>query len=138
MFAMEMGIKVRDKITGFEGVVSGRCQHLTGCDTYGVTPKVDKDGKVQDTHWFDQHRLEVVESKPVMEQVYSRPDPRQADKTEGALVPGGPQDKPQITRSAPLIVAVLSASILILDRAAVMLGQYGTGWGLDLLWWIRR
>lgn len=29
-----LGRKVRDKVTGFEGIVTGRATYLTGCDQY--------------------------------------------------------------------------------------------------------
>lgn len=33
-----LGKKVRDKVTGFEGIASGRITYLTGCSRYIVTP----------------------------------------------------------------------------------------------------
>lgn len=30
------GKKVKDKITGFEGIVVAKCIYLTGCNQYGV------------------------------------------------------------------------------------------------------
>lgn len=54
------GKLVRDKVTGFEGVVIGRCDYLYGCSQYGIVPKVDKDGKTGEVHWFDAGRIEVV------------------------------------------------------------------------------
>jgi len=56
---IELGKKGKDKITGFEGIIIGRAQYLTGCDQYALTPPV-RDGKVQDSQWFDEGRIEVV------------------------------------------------------------------------------
>lgn len=59
---IELGVKAKDKLTGFEGVVYGRAQYLTGCDQYILVPEIDKDGKVQDNHWFDEGRLQIIGS----------------------------------------------------------------------------
>ncbi len=56
-FTIEMKTKVTDTITGFQGMVTGRAEYLTGCRQYGVTPKVDKDGKLNETQWLDEDRL---------------------------------------------------------------------------------
>lgn len=53
-FIFELGVKAKDKITGFEGIIIGRAEHITGCNTYGLKPKKDKDGKMQDAEWVDE------------------------------------------------------------------------------------
>lgn len=62
---MKIGDKVRDQITGFEGVVTGRCQYITGCEQALVQPPVSKDGTFVEAHWFDEDRLAVVEMKVI-------------------------------------------------------------------------
>jgi hypothetical protein len=57
---IELGKKGKDKITGFEGIITGRAQYLYGCDQYGITPAVDKEGKTKDTQWFDEGRIEII------------------------------------------------------------------------------
>ena len=57
---IELGQKAKDKITGFEGILTGRCEYLYGCDQYLITPSVDKEGKRQDGEWFDDGRIEVI------------------------------------------------------------------------------
>lgn len=57
---IELGKKGRDKITGFEGIVTAHCIHLYGCDTYALTPAIDKDGKTRDTNWYDEGRIEII------------------------------------------------------------------------------
>ena len=60
-FKFELGVRVKDSVSSFEGVVLGRCHWLTGCNQYVVTPtELDKDGKRRDGEWFDENRLEVV------------------------------------------------------------------------------
>ncbi|QOF85614.1 hypothetical protein, partial [Pseudomonas sp. ADPe] len=56
---IELGRKGRDKITGFEGIITGRCQYLTGCDQYGLVPPA-RDGKIEGAQWFDEGRIEVI------------------------------------------------------------------------------
>lgn len=58
MFKFRLGETVRDKVTGFKGIVTSAARHLSGCDTYGVVPTALKDGAPQDTRWFDEPRLE--------------------------------------------------------------------------------
>ena len=57
---MYFGTKVRDKITNFEGIVTGKASYITGCDQYLVQPPA-KDWDYKDGRWFDSGRLTVVE-----------------------------------------------------------------------------
>lgn len=57
---IKLGDKVKDVITGLEGVVIGRTEWLHGCTTYGIKPQELKDGKTLDAEWMDEGRLEVV------------------------------------------------------------------------------
>lgn len=52
-----LGCQAKDKITGFEGIVTGRCEYLFGCAQWGITP-LAKDGEVKATNWFDEGRVE--------------------------------------------------------------------------------
>jgi len=60
-----LGLKAKDKVTGFEGVVSSVCFDLYGCVQMVLTPEV-KEGKFNDSHWFDEKRLEILDHNPVM------------------------------------------------------------------------
>lgn len=51
---------MKDKVTGFTGIATSKHIYLTGCNQYGLQPKVDKDGKVPDKQYFDEGRLEEV------------------------------------------------------------------------------
>lgn len=57
---MKLGMTVKDRVTGFQGVLIGICQHLTGCDQGLVAPPIDSEGKRRDSEWFDMHRLERI------------------------------------------------------------------------------
>jgi len=62
---MQLGIKVKDKITGFEGIVIGFVQYLSGCNQSLVVPPVDKDGKVVAGEWLDVQRLDRLDQSVV-------------------------------------------------------------------------
>lgn len=61
-----LGKKARDRITGLQGVISSVCFDLYGCVQAGISPPVDKDGKLVDSRWFDVNRLEIVDETRVM------------------------------------------------------------------------
>ena len=83
-----LGLKVRDKITGFEGIVSSVSFDLYGCIQTVVSPAVDKDMKKENDRWFDTTRLEILENSPVM----SLPNFDHGYVAEGKK---GPADKPE-------------------------------------------
>lgn len=57
---MELGIKVKDRISGFSGVVTGFVTYLTGCNQALVAPAIGKDGNLRHAEWFDVQRLERI------------------------------------------------------------------------------
>lgn len=59
-FKIELGSKVKDRVTGFTGIVAHRSEHLYGCRRYGVQPEKMKDGKPIDALWFDEDALEIL------------------------------------------------------------------------------
>jgi hypothetical protein len=61
IFKIPMGTKVKCKISGFSGIVTGRFQYQHGCVRYSVFPdKLDKDGKCLPYETFDEPGLDVV------------------------------------------------------------------------------
>jgi hypothetical protein len=82
-----LGMKVTDKVTGFKGVVSSISFDLFGCIQAIVTPQAGKDGKQENSSWFDVTRLTVTSKKPVMD----IPDYEMGYTSEGKK---GPADKP--------------------------------------------
>ncbi len=68
---IKLGVEARDKVTGFKGIVIGRTQWLTGCDTYNLKPPVDKDGKIYDSEFFDVGQIEVIGAGISIEDVAS-------------------------------------------------------------------
>ena len=71
MFKFKQGATLRDKVTGFEGVVIARMDHLTGCNRYLIQPKVDKDGKMPDGIYIDEPALEQMD---VLRVILDRPE----------------------------------------------------------------
>ena len=60
-----LGQKVRDKITGFSGIVTGRVEYLTGCNQLLVAPPIKDDGAWRDSQWFDEQRVDVLDATPI-------------------------------------------------------------------------
>jgi hypothetical protein len=61
MYLHELGKVARDKITGFQGVITSRCEFLTGCNRYCVQPQNLHEGKPLDSIYFDEAQIEIVE-----------------------------------------------------------------------------
>ena len=50
----------RDKVTGFEGIITATAKHLYGCDSYFLTSKSKNgEGEIK-TYQFDIGRIEIV------------------------------------------------------------------------------
>jgi hypothetical protein len=89
-----LGLKVRDKITGFMGVCECVSYDLYGCIQATVRPALNEKAEMQEAKWFDTARLEVLSNTPVMEV----PGDRFAvGRTAEAVTPSkvsGPAEKP--------------------------------------------
>lgn len=84
MNAEHLGKRAKDRITGFEGIVTGEISYLTGCDQILIQPQgLDEKGLVKDAKWFDIYRCEIGY---VVEFVPLRQLPNASDR------PGGPGD----------------------------------------------
>jgi hypothetical protein len=62
-----LGLKAKDVVTGFSGVVSSVSFDLYGCVQAVISPGTDKDGQMQRGEWFDVARIEITDARPVME-----------------------------------------------------------------------
>jgi hypothetical protein len=60
MFTHELGQIAKDKITGFKGILTARCEFLTGCNRYCIQPQELKDGKPIDSIYFDEAQIEII------------------------------------------------------------------------------
>lgn len=59
-FLFEHGHEAEDVVTGFRGIITQRCDFLTGCNQYCLISQ-SKDGKEPTTKWVDEPRLKLVE-----------------------------------------------------------------------------
>lgn len=57
---IKLGDKVRDRISGFEGIATARVEYINGCIQFCIKPKMLKDGKVIDGEYFDVDQIEVI------------------------------------------------------------------------------
>ena len=57
-----LGRKAKHIISGYEGLITGFAQHMTGCDMYALTPtKIDEKGKPAEGRWFDENEIVLIE-----------------------------------------------------------------------------
>ncbi len=61
-----LGFRVKDRITGLQGVVTSVSFDLYGCVQALIAPG-EKDGKLMESWWLDEKRLEKIGDAPVME-----------------------------------------------------------------------
>jgi hypothetical protein len=61
-----LGMEVQDKISGFRGTVTGRCEYITGCTQFLVQPKLKEDGSFVESRWIDEDRVEVLDAPRVV------------------------------------------------------------------------
>jgi len=78
---INLGDKVRDTVTGFTGIATGRTNWLQGCTRVGVQTQELHDGKPIESQWFDEPQLEVIEKGAIASQKTEEP-------------PGGPRENP--------------------------------------------
>lgn len=80
---IKLGSKVRDTLTGFDGIAVSRTEWLYGCARIGIEPdKLDKDGAPMKMEYFDEQRVETVKrQKPTVSK-------------ESSARSGGPQRDP--------------------------------------------
>jgi hypothetical protein len=67
---IKLGVRAKDKITGFEGIVTGKASYLTGCDQYSLQPEA-KESDYKEGRWFDVGRLVFVNNGILPEEVQS-------------------------------------------------------------------
>ena len=61
MFKFKMNQVVKDKVTGYQGVILARIEYATGCQHYGVCQQVvSKEGKIPEWEYIDESRLVLV------------------------------------------------------------------------------
>jgi len=75
MNKFNLGIEVKDVVTGFKGIVMAHAEYLTGCDQYLVLPQPKKGSNIYpESRWFDEGRIKstkrgiVIKSEDVAEE----------------------------------------------------------------------
>lgn len=82
MAKIRLGSRVRDTITGFEGIATGRSIWLYGCERICIEVDKLENGKTIEPEWFDDQRVELVKAgKPIKTK-------------ESVATSGGPQRDP--------------------------------------------
>jgi hypothetical protein len=62
-----MGYRIEDKITGLQGVATSVSFDVYGCQTVLLNPGIDKDGKLRESVWLDEARVDKKHGIRVME-----------------------------------------------------------------------
>jgi hypothetical protein len=67
--SIKLGSIVKDRISGFTGVVTSRTEWLYGCVRLGVNPQeLDKDGKHLEGRTFDEPQMEFIGMHSIAEE----------------------------------------------------------------------
>lgn len=82
MDRIKLGQKVRDKISGNEGVVVARTEWLHGCVRLTIQPEGTKDGCPFDAFVVDEPQVEVVDRRAP-----PAPKPRHGDRADAGRAP---------------------------------------------------
>ena len=73
--AIKLGQEVKDKVTGFTGIVVARTKYLNGCDRLSVQPKSEKN-ELPDCKSFDEPDLVFVGNGILPEDELEKPKTR--------------------------------------------------------------
>lgn len=85
MAQIELGDRVKDKVTGIVGIATQRIECLNGCVQYTVRQQCDKDGKVPESFCYDFEQLEIVEKDP---------NGLRGNRAANFVSTGGPESRP--------------------------------------------
>ena len=77
---IELGDRVKDKITGLKGIVTARHEYLYGCLRMAVQPEEGKDGKPIETFVVDEPQLELLKKGVI---VAKPTEEKKVEKTHG-------------------------------------------------------
>jgi len=83
--AGQLGDRVKDTVSGMEGIVTGRCYYLNGC--VALLVEGAHNGKERVQEWLDEQRLQVLENMAF------KPEPG-GSATAGGPVYGDPPTDP--------------------------------------------
>ena len=66
---IKLGQRVKDLVSGLEGIATAKVEYLNGCVQFYVEPPVDRDGKHIKGTYVDVDQLEVVDEGILPKQV---------------------------------------------------------------------
>lgn len=92
---VQLGDRVKDRVTGFKGIAVAITEWLNGCRRVGVQAEKLAEGKPGEVQYFDEPQLEVLEHgvyKPF------EPDPAPTPAPAAAGRRGGPRQDPSARR----------------------------------------
>jgi hypothetical protein len=61
-----LGKKVKDIVSGFEGVAVSKIEYMNGCTQYNIQPKCKDDNTMIKAEWFDAEQVELVSNKTIV------------------------------------------------------------------------
>lgn len=61
---IQLGMKVRCMVTGFEGIAYQVVLAYNGCASIDVRPSVDEKGDLKNGKWLDIPQLEIIDKDP--------------------------------------------------------------------------
>lgn len=91
----ELGEKVRDKVSGFEGIIMSRTEYLHGVPLYGVQPRVSGEGVMRQAEYFSEPAIETLKLSDKSKPSKVRPDAN----TESRLKKAGPRKPAPLRKS---------------------------------------
>ena len=91
MLQLKLGAAVKDRITGYEGIVTGFAEYITGCRQWLVTSRALKPDGETLANWIDEVRLELTRKKSPMSVVAAFGGPPLGPKS---ATPSPPKGRP--------------------------------------------
>lgn len=58
-----LGLKAKDKVSGYTGIITGVVEYLTGNKSFELTQSVAPGGEYKEGVWFDVNRIEIIEEE---------------------------------------------------------------------------
>lgn len=96
MFRHNVGDRAKDRITGLEGIISSRSEHLFGCNRYWIEPEQLHEGKPVDGRWFDEDSIVVTQAAAIQPQRYRVVEAEEQERRPLRRA-GGPSNQPAST-----------------------------------------
>lgn len=90
-FKHELGLRAKDPISGFEGIIVSRVNYVFGCAHYGLASEKTEGGATIKTEYFDEARIEIIDNGV-------RPDGAQENEFDKIFMhQGGDEAKDKVT-----------------------------------------